>query len=73
MRMGFLLLLHSAMHCVQIELGEGLLTNCLAVDYRYGIDIVLAIDWIVLIIHPFGDDKPWICSVLFQSSDRSVS
>jgi len=71
--MGSLLLSHSATHCVQIELGEGLLTNCLVVDYRCGIDIVLAIDWIVLIVHLFGDDKPWICFALFRSFDRSVS
>ncbi len=71
--MGFPLLLHLAMHCVQIGLGGALLPNCLVVDCKYVIDTVLATDWIVLIVHLFVGDKLWTRSVWFRSSDRSVS
>ncbi len=73
MKRGFLLLWHLAMRCVRIGLGGVLLPNCLVVDYKCVIDIVPAIDWIVLIVHPFAGDKLLTRFVWFPSFDRSVS
>ncbi len=71
--MGFLLLWHLAMRCVRIGLKGVLPPNCLVVDCKYVIDIVLATDWIVLIVRLFVGDKLWTRFAWFQSSDRSVS
>ena len=37
------------------------------------VSIVLAIDWTFLLVHWFGDDKPWICSGLFPSGGITPS
>ncbi len=45
------------MHCVQIGLTEVLPPNCSVAYCKYAVNIVLAIDWIILIACPFEDDK----------------
>ena len=37
------------------------------------VSIVLAIDWTFLLVHRFGDGKPWIRSVLFPSGGIAPS
>ncbi len=58
---------------VRIGLTEVLLPNCLVAYCKCAVNIVLAIDSIILIVHPSVDDKWWTHFALFPSSDRSVS
>ena len=71
--MGIAPLPRSSRSCAQIRLEVDSGANSFVDDPPRNISIVLATDWIFLIVHLFGDDRLWIRSGLSPSGDRVPS
>ena len=71
--MGISLSPHSSKSYAQIQLEVDSGANLSVDDPPRSVSIALAIDWTFLLVHRFGDDKPWIRSGLFPSSGIAPS